>query len=127
VDSPYLWIRLPGGLDSWPGFDLLLNEYQVVVTPGVGFGACGEGYIRTTSFGNPEDTAVARSASRRLCGDRETSYSANRGCSDGAASVFNSVRERSTFSLSCQKKWQKETRQRRRVSFGILSPFLPAG
>ncbi len=59
VDSPYLWIRLPNGLGSWQAFDLLLNERQVVVTPGVGFGACGEGYIRTTSFGNPEDTAVA--------------------------------------------------------------------
>ncbi len=59
VDSPYVWIRLPQGLDSWKAFDVLLEEANVVTTPGAGFGSCGEGYLRITAFGNPEDTAEA--------------------------------------------------------------------
>ncbi len=58
-DSPYTWIRLPKGMDSWSAFDLLLEKVHVVTTPGAGFGRCGEGYLRITAFGNPEDTAEA--------------------------------------------------------------------
>ena len=50
-NAPYIWVRTPGGTDSWSFFDRLLHEAQVVTTPGAGFGAAGEGYIRITAFG----------------------------------------------------------------------------
>jgi LL-diaminopimelate aminotransferase len=46
-------------MGSWEFFDYLLNEAQVVGTPGEGFGACGEGYFRLSTFGNHEDTKKA--------------------------------------------------------------------
>lgn len=48
-NSPYIWVRT-GGVDSWAFFDRLLQETQVVTTPGSGFGRCGEGYIRISAF-----------------------------------------------------------------------------
>ena len=62
-NAPYIWMKVPDGFDSWSFFDFLLNEAQIVGTPGAGFGACGEGYFRLSSFGDPEDT---REAARRL-------------------------------------------------------------
>ena len=62
-NAPYIWMRCPDGMGSWEFFDLLLNEIQVVGTPGEGFGACGEGYFRFSTFGDPEDT---KEAARRL-------------------------------------------------------------
>ena len=62
-NAPYIWMHCPGGADSWGFFDRLLNEIQVVGTPGEGFGACGEGYFRFSAFGSPEDT---REAMKRL-------------------------------------------------------------
>ncbi len=62
-NAPYIWLRCPGGLSSWQFFDTLLQEIQVVGTPGEGFGACGEGYFRFSTFGSPEDT---EEAARRL-------------------------------------------------------------
>ena len=53
-NSPYIWIQTQS--DSWEFFDLLLDKVGVVVTPGSGFGKCGEGYIRISSFGSLEDT-----------------------------------------------------------------------
>ena len=58
-NSPYIWLKCPKGMSSWEFFDYLLNEIQVVGTPGVGFGECGEGYFRLTSFSTPEDTRIA--------------------------------------------------------------------
>lgn len=58
-NAPYIWLKTPKGLDSWSFFDKLLNEGQVVGTPGVGFGACGEGYFRLTAFNTPELTRKA--------------------------------------------------------------------
>ncbi len=58
-NAPYLWLRCPDGLGSWEFFDRLLNEIQVVGTPGEGFGSCGEGYFRLSTFGNPHDTIEA--------------------------------------------------------------------
>ncbi len=58
-NAPYLWLKCPNGMGSWEFFDLLLNEVQVVGTPGEGFGACGEGYFRFSAFGDPTDTAEA--------------------------------------------------------------------
>ncbi|MBO4787726.1 MAG: LL-diaminopimelate aminotransferase [Lachnospiraceae bacterium] len=58
-NSPYIWLQCPDGIDSWSFFDMLLNEIQVIGTPGAGFGACGEGYFRFSMFGCPADTAEA--------------------------------------------------------------------
>lgn len=59
VNSPYIWIKTPGDMDSWEFFDLLLNEAHVVGTPGVGFGPSGEGYLRLTAFNTLENTQKA--------------------------------------------------------------------
>ena len=58
-NAPYVWIKCPNGMSSWDYFDLLLNEIQVVGTPGEGFGKSGEGYFRFSMFGDPDDTAEA--------------------------------------------------------------------
>ena len=58
-NAPYIWLKCPKGMGSWEFFDYLLNEIQVVGTPGEGFGACGEGYFRFSTFGDPEDTKTA--------------------------------------------------------------------
>lgn len=50
TNSPYVWTSCPQGLGSWETFDLLLTEAQVVITPGAGFGRCGEGFIRISAF-----------------------------------------------------------------------------
>ena len=63
-NAPYIWIKCPENMGSWEFFDYLLNEIQVVGTPGEGFGACGEGYFRFSTFGNPNDT---KEAANRLC------------------------------------------------------------
>ncbi len=63
VHSPYVWLKTPGNMDSWSFFDLLLEKAAVVCTPGVGFGACGEGYARLTAFNTPE---LTRAALKRL-------------------------------------------------------------
>ena len=62
-NAPYIWMRCPDGMGSWEFFDYLLKEIQVVGTPGAGFGACGEGYFRFSTFGSQEDT---KEAARRL-------------------------------------------------------------
>lgn len=58
-NSPYVWLKCPDNLTSWQFFDRLLNEAQVVGTPGSGFGVNGEGYFRLTAFGGEEDTKEA--------------------------------------------------------------------
>ena len=64
-NAPYIWLKCPNAMGSWEFFDYLLNEIQVVGTPGEGFGACGEGYFRFSTFGSPEDT---KEAADRLIG-----------------------------------------------------------
>lgn len=59
VNSPYIWLRCPDNLGSWEFFDLLLHKCQVVGTPGEGFGVCGKGFFRLTSFGTHENTLEA--------------------------------------------------------------------
>ena len=61
VNAPYIWLKTPNGIDSWTVFDRLLSKARVVGTPGVGFGACGEGYFRLTAFNTPELTQAAAS------------------------------------------------------------------
>lgn len=63
VNAPYIWLKTPRGLDSWAFFDWLLNEVQVVGTPGSGFGPAGEGYFRLSAFGNE---ARVREAMERI-------------------------------------------------------------
>ncbi|MBR5746610.1 MAG: LL-diaminopimelate aminotransferase [Clostridia bacterium] len=58
-NAPYIWLKCPGNTGSWEFFDFLLNETQIVGTPGAGFGECGEGFFRFSTFGSPEDTAEA--------------------------------------------------------------------
>lgn len=58
VDAPYVWLKLPIN-DSWKFFDELLNQVNIVGTPGQGFGLCGEGYFRLTAFGSYENTLEA--------------------------------------------------------------------
>ena len=59
VNSPYVWLRTPENMTSWAFFDWLLEEKNIVGTPGSGFGPCGEGYFRLTAFGTYEDSAEA--------------------------------------------------------------------
>ncbi len=59
VNAPYIWLKTPNGLDSWQFFDKLLNEANIVGTPGNGFGPSGQGYFRLTAFGNRENTEAA--------------------------------------------------------------------
>ena len=59
VNAPYVWVRTPDGIDSWQFFDLLLNQTHVACTPGVGFGQCGEGYVRLTAFNTLAATEMA--------------------------------------------------------------------
>ena len=49
-NAPYVWVGCPAGLGSWDMFDKMLNEAQVVITPGAGFGAAGEGWFRISAF-----------------------------------------------------------------------------
>ena len=65
-NAPYIWMQCPNGMGSWDFFDYLLSEIQVVGTPGQGFGSCGEGYIRFSTFGSPEDTAEAAQRLKKL-------------------------------------------------------------
>lgn len=57
--SPYIWLKCPNNMSSWEFFDYLLENVQVVGTPGSGFGKNGDGYFRLTSFGSRENTLEA--------------------------------------------------------------------
>ena len=59
VNSPYIWLKCPGGMGSWEFFDALLENAHVVGTPGAGFGENGEGFFRLTAFGDRERTKEA--------------------------------------------------------------------
>lgn len=59
VNAPYIWLATPNGAKSWDFFTLLLEKAQLVTTPGVGFGAMGEGFMRLTAFGTRADTLEA--------------------------------------------------------------------
>jgi LL-diaminopimelate aminotransferase len=63
VNAPYLWVKTPEGVSSWEAFDRILTGQQVVVTPGSGFGAQGEGYFRISAFNS---RANAEEVGRRL-------------------------------------------------------------
>lgn len=58
-NAPYIWCRAPHGWNSWTFFDYLLNDCQILCTPGVGFGASGEGFVRFSAFSNRQDCEEA--------------------------------------------------------------------
>ena len=66
LNSPYIWMQCPDGMDSWTFFDYLLNETGIVGTPGSGFGKNGEGFFRLTAFSTYENTAEAMKLLKRL-------------------------------------------------------------
>ncbi|MBR1865255.1 MAG: LL-diaminopimelate aminotransferase [Lachnospiraceae bacterium] len=59
VNAPYIWLQTPDHKTSWEFFDYLLENANVVGTPGSGFGPSGEGYFRLTAFGTYENTVEA--------------------------------------------------------------------
>jgi len=63
VNAPYIWVSTLPGLTSWQMFDRMLQELNVVITPGSGFGSCGEGFVRISAFNSREN---ANEAARRL-------------------------------------------------------------
>lgn len=66
VNAPYIWLKTPDKMTSWEFFDYLLNEANVVGTPGSGFGPSGEGYFRLTAFGKYENTVEAVDRIKKL-------------------------------------------------------------
>ena len=66
VNAPYIWLKTPDGMSSWDFFDYLLNEANVVGTPGSGFGPSGEGHFRLTAFGSYENTVKAIDRIKKL-------------------------------------------------------------
>lgn len=66
LNSPYIWMQCPDGMDSWTFFDYLLNETGIVGTPGSGFGKNGEGFFRLTAFSTYENTAEAMKLLKQL-------------------------------------------------------------
>ena len=67
-NSPYLWVKCPNGMRSWAFFDDLLNRANVICTPGSGFGECGEGYVRFTSFNTRDNTVEAMKRIKEIYG-----------------------------------------------------------
>lgn len=65
-NSPYIWLKCPGDMDSWSFFDKLLNEAYVVGTPGTGFGKSGEKFFRLTAFSTHENTREAMARFEKL-------------------------------------------------------------
>src|SRR4051812_3815583 len=80
TNAPYIWVRTPAGLTSWQMFDHMLNELNIVVTPGSGFGAQGEGYVRISAFNSREN---AEEAARRI---REQSVERHRDAEEAPGS-----------------------------------------
>lgn len=66
VNAPYIWLKTPDGMKSWDFFDRMLEDANVVGTPGSGFGPSGEGYFRLTAFGTRENTGEAMSRILKL-------------------------------------------------------------
>lgn len=66
VNAPYIWLKTPEQMTSWDFFDYLLENANVVGTPGSGFGPSGEGYFRLTAFGSYENTLAALERIKKL-------------------------------------------------------------
>lgn len=68
INSPYIWFECPNGMGAWECFDYLLENIQVVGTPGAGFGENGKNYFRLTAFGSYENTMEAMARFEKLFG-----------------------------------------------------------
>lgn len=69
-NSPYIWLKCPNGMESWEFFDYLLENANVVGTPGEGFGDNGAGYFRLTSFGDRDNTVEAVERIKKVIGNK---------------------------------------------------------
>ena len=100
-NSPYVWCRTPNGTGSWDFFNRLLEEANVITTPGAGFGPAGEGYIRLTAFGDAGRHAARPSSASSGCSMPRvaTSRSAprNRRSVEPARRLLTLVNKRSTI------------------------------
>jgi LL-diaminopimelate aminotransferase len=65
-NSPYIWLKCPNNMTSWAFFDYLLENANVVGTPGSGFGKNGEGFFRLTAFGDKERTVEAMDRIKKI-------------------------------------------------------------
>ncbi len=65
VNAPYIWVKTPGGMESWDYFQKALEEMNVVVTPGSGFGPSGEGYVRFSAFASRDNVEEAMDRFKR--------------------------------------------------------------
>ena len=70
-NSPYIWMKCPGGMGSWEFLDLLMDRYGVVMTPGAGFGPSGEGFMRISCFGDADETKRGIESVVALCKEIE--------------------------------------------------------
>ncbi len=66
INAPYIWLKTPENMTSWEFFDYLLEKFNIVGTPGSGFGPSGEGYFRLTAFGSTENTIEALNRIKKL-------------------------------------------------------------
>ena len=67
INAPYIWVKTPDGLTSWQMFDRMLRDLNVVITPGSGFGAQGEGYFRISAFNSRDNAEEVARRLERLC------------------------------------------------------------
>jgi LL-diaminopimelate aminotransferase len=65
-NAPYIWVKTKNGMKSWEFFDKLLNDANVVGTPGSGFGPAGEGYFRFSAFADRENVREAMERIKKL-------------------------------------------------------------
>jgi LL-diaminopimelate aminotransferase len=68
INAPYIWVKTPDGLTSWQMFDRMLRDLNVVITPGSGFGAQGEGYFRISAFNSRDNAEEVARRLERLAG-----------------------------------------------------------
>jgi LL-diaminopimelate aminotransferase len=68
INAPYIWVKTPYGLTSWQMFDRMLRDLNVVITPGSGFGAQGEGYFRISAFNSRDNAEEVARRLERLAG-----------------------------------------------------------
>jgi LL-diaminopimelate aminotransferase len=66
VNAPYIWVKAPDGVSSWDMFDLMLEEANIVITPGSGFGHAGEGFFRLSAFNSRANAEEAGERIRAL-------------------------------------------------------------
>ena len=74
VNAPYVWVACPEGVSSWVMFDRMLEEADVVITPGVGFGSEGEGFFRISAFNSRENVVEVVERMKAMVGEKVMSH-----------------------------------------------------